>query len=75
MVVVVACLIIVSSLAQICQGLGKLWSARLGLAKLVTKCPVKDQVGQGQGQELDNNKMCCKSACTDMALKCFVVQT
>ena len=57
---VVACLITVSSLAQICQG----W---LGLVRLVNRSAkarfgqvgnqvrkVKDQVGQGQGQELDN---------------------
>ena len=58
--VVVACLITVSSLAQICQG----W---LGLVRLVNRSAkarfghvgdqvsqVKDQVGQGQGQEFDN---------------------
>ena len=57
---VVACLITVSSLAQICQG----W---LGLVRLVNRSAkaryghvgdqvsqVKDQVGQGQGQEFDN---------------------
>ena len=50
---VVACLITVSSLAQICQG----W---LGLVRLVNRSAkarfghVGDQVGQGQGQEFDN---------------------
>ena len=57
-----ACLIIVSSLAQI------LLRSRLGLVRLANRLSyarfgqvgdqvsqVKDQVGQGQGQELDNN--------------------
>ena len=58
-----ACLIIVSSLAQICQGLGYLWSGRVTRS---TKArfdqvgdqvsQVKDHVGQGKGQELDNNE-------------------
>ena len=56
-----ACLIIVSSLAHVLSG------SRLGLVRLVTRLAkalfgqvgdlvgqVKDQVCQGQGQELDN---------------------
>ena len=51
-----ACLIIVSSLAQICQGLGRATrstKARFGQVGDQFS-QVKDQVGQGQGQELDN---------------------
>ena len=64
---VVACLIIVSSLAHVLSG------SRLGLVRLVTRLAkalfgqvgdlvgqVKDQVCQGQGQELDNKTSCDK---------------